>query len=406
MIAYLDCTTGISGDKFLAALVDAGAPADVVREATAAVEPSIAIAFEPVMRAGIQGLAVSVTSPAEGPSHAEEPVHAPHAHRTWRSIRALLADSSLSSPVRETALAAFALLAEAEAAVHGTAVEDVHFHEVGAADSIADIVGSAAALHALGIDTLVCGPVATGSGLVETAHGTLPVPAPATALLLKGVPIEQGPLPGEATTPTGAALVRACAHSFGPLPPMTLRAVGHGAGSRDPAGVANVARLFVGAASAHAGADAQVGIEHVVELETAIDHLSAEHLAFCCEELRSAGALDVWQVAAVMKKGRAGTLVTAICHPEDAARLSALFAELTGSLGIRARNITRTVVPREERAVETSLGAVRVKAAGSGDTRRVRVEYEDLAAIARREGLPVDVVARRLACEIDADFRE
>jgi pyridinium-3,5-bisthiocarboxylic acid mononucleotide nickel chelatase len=388
VIAYLDCTTGISGDKFLASLVDAGAPQEAVREALGAIDPSIAIEFQPVMRAGIRGLALSVTARAEPPA------------RTWTEIRELLESAPLAEPVRQRALAAFSLLAEAEAAVHGVEPDDVHFHEVGAIDSIADVVGVAAALHALGIDELVCGPVAVGSGTVETAHGLLPVPAPATALLLEGVPVEAGTSPGEATTPTGAALVRACADRFGSLPPMTLSAVGHGAGTRDTPGVANIARVLLGTPPETGSTG--LAREAVAELATTVDHLSAEHLAFCCEELLAAGALDVWQVPALMKKGRVGIVVTVVCGPSDAERLAAQLAELTGSLGVRVDHMDRYVVPREIRTCDTSFGPVRVKIAGSGPWRRARAEYEDVAAIARREGLPVDVVTR----EVETQVRE
>ncbi|MDF1542143.1 MAG: nickel pincer cofactor biosynthesis protein LarC [Anaerosomatales bacterium] len=389
MIAYLDCTTGISGDKFLAALIDAGAPVEAVREAVAAIDPSVRIEVESVMRGGLSGLAVSVDAAA-----------APHS-RTWAAVRALIESADLAEPVRQTALAIFTLLAKAEAEVHGVPVGEVHFHEVGAIDSIADVVGVAAALHALGIETLVCGPVSVGNGTVQTSHGTLPVPAPATALLLRGVPVAAGPLPGEATTPTGAALVRALVDSFGPMPAMTLAAVGHGAGQRDPAGVPNVARILLGAAPATDAAGAPA-IEPVTELETTVDHLSAEHLAFCIEELLASGARDAWHTPALMKKGRAGAAVTVLCAPADETRLATLLAELTGTLGIRVRRISRYVVERQASSVDTTFGPVRVKVAGTGVWRRVRPEYEDLAAIARREELPVDVVAR----EVEAQARQ
>lgn len=388
MIAYLDCTTGISGDKLLASLVDAGAPQEAVREALAAIDPTIAIEFQPVMRAGIRGLALSVTAQAEPRT------------RTWTEIRGLLENAPLAEPVRKRAIAAFKLLAEAEGAVHGVVPDDVHFHEVGAIDSIADVVGVAAALHALGVSELVCGPVAVGNGTVETAHGLLPIPAPATALLLEGVPVEAGASPGEATTPTGAALVRACADRFASLPPMTLSAVGHGAGSRDTPGIANIARVLIGTPPGTESSG--LSREPLVELATTVDHLSAEHLAFCCEELLSAGALDVWQVQVLMKKGRGGTVVAVLCTPSDAERFAAHLVELTGTLGVRVRRMDRYVVPREILTVDTSFGPVRVKIAGSGPWRRVRAEYEDVATIARREGLPVDVVAREVETQVRA----
>lgn len=388
MIAYLDCTTGISGDKFLAALVDAGAPEAEVRAAISAIDSSIHVEFSEVTRAGVRGLSATVTATGN-------PVN-----RTWAEIRAILGDATLPEAVRDTALAVFELIASAEAAVHAVSPDEVHFHEVGAIDSIADVVGTAAALHALGVERLVCGPISVGSGTIETAHGVLPVPAPATALLLRDVPIHTGPLPGEATTPTGAALVRVCADAFGEIPSMVIEHVGHGAGSRDPQGVANVARLFLGIAGISTPGASPMTEEPVAELETAIDHLCAEHLAFACEDLLGAGALDVWQTPVTMKKGRAGTLIGVVCRDQDATRLATMLAELTGTLGVRIRRITRLVTERHRRTVETSLGAVRVKIAGSGEWQRARVEYEDIAAIARREGLSADIVSRRLDREI------
>lgn len=390
MIAYLDCTTGISGDKLLAALIDAGAPVEAIREAVAAIDPSVRIDVEQVTRGGIRALSVNIEATAEPAS------------RTWTEIRTLIETADLPEPVREGVLVAFTLLAEAEAEVHGVPADGVHFHEVGAIDSIADVVGVAAALHALCIEALVCGRVSVGSGTVQTSHGTLPVPAPATALLLRGVPVETGPVPGEATTPTGAALVRALANSFGPMPEMTLSAVGHGAGQRDPAGVPNVARILLGEQIPQA----DLPREPITELETTVDHLSGEHLAFCIEELLASGARDAWHTPALMKKGRAGAAVTVLCTPADENRFTLLLAELTGTLGIRVRRISRYVVEREEHTVDTTLGPVRVKVAGTGAWRRIRPEYEDLAAIARREGLPVDVVARDVEAQAQQALTE
>ncbi len=394
MIGYLDCASGISGDKFLAALVGAGASAEAVRAAVAAVDPACEIVFAEVVRGGVAGLGVTVSSAAEPPS------------RTWRDIRAMIERAELPGPVARHALAVFELLAEAEARVHGTTPDEVHFHEVGAIDSIADVVGACAAFADLGVTRLVCSTVAVGSGTVRTAHGTLPVPAPATALLLEGVPVAAGETTGEATTPTGAALVRVLAHSFGPLPAMVPSAIGHGAGTRETPGMPNVARLIVGDpldAPAATGADSDGGpaLEPVTELVTTVDHLSAEHLANAAARLLAAGALDVWQAPVTMKKGRAGVALTVLAHPGAEERLAALTLELTGSLGVRARRQVRYVAPRACAEVDTSLGRVRVKVAGAGAARRVRAEYDDLAAIASREDLPVDRVARIVEAEAE-----
>ncbi len=402
MIGYLDCATGISGDKFLAACLDAGASLDAVNAAVAAVAPEAVVRTERVLRSGIAGLAVTVESLAEEPRS-----------RTWASIRETIEAAALAPAVRDRALAAFTLLAEAEARVHDTDPAHVHFHEVGAVDSIADVVGVAAALADLGLARLVCGPVAVGSGTVTTAHGVLPVPAPATALLLEGVPVHAGPAPGEATTPTGAALVRAHADEFGPLPAMVLAATGHGAGSRETPPVANVARLLLGreaapgssadplgADASGAPADSPLAEEPVVELATTVDHVTAEDLAACLDRVLDAGALDAWQTPAYMKKGRLGTEVTVLAEPADATRLATLLIELTGTLGVRIAPMTRLVVARESRTVATSLGEVRVKIAGRGAWRRARVEHDDIAAIARDRDLPPDRVTRVLEAEV------
>ncbi len=408
MIGYLDCTTGVAGDKLLAALVDAGADSDAVAQALRALDPAIDITFEPVARAGISSLSVAIS--------AEEETR----ERTWRDIRALVEGSDLSEPAKASALETFRLLAETEATVHGTPPDDARFHEVGAIDSIADVVGVAVALHELGLSALTCGPVSVGQGTVTTAHGVLPVPAPATALLLEGVPIQTGPIPGEATTPTGAALVRTHATAFGPMPAMSLRAIGHGAGTRDTADTANVMRVLLGESadtsgetgadtSPEAGADpgsdsnehAELRIEPVIELVTSVDHLSAEHLAFCLESLLEKGALDAWCTPAVMKKGRAGACVTVLASPAEEGRFAALLCELTGTLGVRARRISRHVVARESQTVDSSFGPVRVKIAGTGSSRRVRAEHEDVAAIARETGIPPDRVARLIESQAE-----
>ncbi len=269
--------------------------------------------------------------------------------------------------------------------------EDVHFHEIGAADTIADILGVSLALYHLGVLDLVTSPVAVGSGTVMTEHGELPVPAPATALLLRGMPVVPGTAPGELTTPTGAALLATFATGFGTLPPMTLRRVGVGCGTRD-LGTPNVCRLLLGEPMPPAS-DA----EDVVVLETNIDHLTPEELAVASERLRQAGALDVWQTPIVMKKGRAATLLTALAPAADAARLADRVIAETGTLGVRLMPAARRLVERDVAEVETSLGTARFKTAYLPDgTRALRVESDDAARIAASRNLPVDEAARIL----------
>lgn len=391
MIAHLDCSSGISGDKFLAALVDAGFSEQALAEGLAPLGLGDAVHVVTRPSHGIAALGIDVDEVAGLPVH------------TWKDIRTLIGAAAIRERVRERALSALGLLAEAEATVHGVAVDDVHFHEIGAADTVVDIVGVALGLDALGIEHLTCSPVALGSGTVETAHGTLPVPAPATALLLTGVPCHGGPVAGELTTPTGAALVRAFADGFGVPPAMTLRAMGHGAGTRDP-GVPNVARLLVGdhVASSFDGQEPVhegVVLEEIVVLETNVDHLSPEALSHAAERILAAGALDVWQQPIVMKKGRAAVLLSALVLPEEAPLLAERIILETGSLGVRIAPTKRYIAPREVVMVETSLGPARVKTWGIGNVRGVRAEHDDVARIAVARDLPHAEVAAIIAHE-------
>jgi uncharacterized protein (TIGR00299 family) protein len=385
MIGYLDCFSGVSGDKFLGALVDAGLDARVLQSALDAVLPGEGvIACERVRSAGISATLVTVS------------VSAPATARRWADLRAALSGSGLAPDVRDRALAVFEVLAEAEGRVHGTAPDDVHFHEVGAVDSVADIVGACAGLAELGLGTLVCSPVAVGSGTVATSHGVLPVPAPATVALLEGVPIVPGPASGELTTPTGAALVRVLASGFGAIPALTPVRSGYGAGSRlleDAGGapVPNVLRLTLGAVAAGAAAgdagapdEDALTEESVTVLRTVIDHVGAERVAFALERVMEAGALDAWQRPVVMKKGRLGTEVTVLSAPGRARELAAVLVRHTGTLGVRIEPTTRYVAGREAAAVATPLGEVRLKV-GPGAV--VRPEHDDLARIARDNGL-------------------
>lgn len=386
MIAYLDCSTGISGDKFLSALIDAGFDLSALHAALAGMElPHIRIETAEVSRAGIRGLHLTVDAPGDV------------THRHWSDVRSLIRDASLPATVRDAALATFELIAEAEARIHGTTPDAVHFHEVGAIDSIVDVIGVALGMHALGVERLVCSPVATGSGTVASAHGDLPVPAPATALLLEGVPIVGTDLAGELTTPTGAALVRVHAAAFGPLPPMSLRAVGHGAGTRELAR-ANVTRLLLGDPLA----ETDPAVEEIVVLESTIDHLSGEHLAHAADRLRETAALDVWMSPVLMKKGRPAVVLSALARREDAGDVAAAFLAETGTLGVRLLPATRITAARHSRTLETSMGPVRFKISdAAGATPRIRAEADDCVRIARERDLAVARVAQLLADEAE-----
>jgi uncharacterized protein (TIGR00299 family) protein len=373
----------VSGDKFLGALLDVGEASGEftvqdLRAIVVALAPEASVEVTRVLSHGISALSIEVSAQGDA------------SHRHWSDIRELIAAAHASpAAVRESALRAFGALAEAEAGVHGVELDRVHFHEVGAIDSIADIVGVCAGIHALGIDRLVVSPVAVGSGTVDTSHGVLPVPAPATATLLRGVPIVAGVASGELTTPTGATLVSTLAVEFSAPPAMTLFATGYGAGTRD-IGVPNVCQLLLGEASPATSPHT----ERVVLLETNIDHLPAEELAFAAQQLLlSHGALDVWQTPIVMKKGRAATMLSVLAAPAESRTLAERIIELTGSLGVRQQTLERSCVPREVRSIDTPWGAARVKV-GAG---RVRPEHDDVARIAAEHALSYADVARQIA---------
>ncbi|MBN2405972.1 MAG: nickel pincer cofactor biosynthesis protein LarC [Coriobacteriia bacterium] len=387
MIAYLDCATGASGDKLLSALIDAGFRIEDLREALSGLGLGhVRVETAEVSRAGVRGLHLTVEAPDD------------RTHRHWKDIRELIESSSLPAPVREDALATFELIAHAEAKVHGTTPEQVHFHEVGAIDSIVDVVGVALGIHSLGIKRLISSVVAVGSGTVNTAHGVLPVPAPATALLLEGVPIVGTDLEGELTTPTGAALVRIHADGFGPMSAMTLRAVGHGAGTRELARP-NVARLLLGEPITRT---IEPDTEEIVVLESTIDHLSGEHLAYAADQLRETAALDVWMTPVVMKKGRPAVVLSVLARPSDAGDIAQAVLAQTGTLGVRVMPADRLVAPRRQLTLQTSMGSVRFKVSDTpGATPRIRAEAEDCMRLAHEHGMPVARVAQMLAREAE-----
>jgi uncharacterized protein (TIGR00299 family) protein len=389
VFAYLDCFSGVSGDKFLGALVGAGVSVDDLRERLAGLGlPGWTIEASAVRRAGLAGTLVTVGVEDNQPS------------RTWHDIGALIAGSSLEDAVKRRSLAAFGALAEAEAKAHGVPVADVHFHEIGAVDSIVDIVGTAIGLELLGIDTIWSSSVCVGFGTVPTQHGVLPVPAPATAELLRGIPTYAGDAEGEMTTPTGAALLKAFVDRFAPMPPGTTIAEGWGAGSRQ-APVANLLRLSV-----VRDVETSSPLEQVAVLETTIDHVTGEHLAASVDILIGLGALDAWTRPVHMKKSRLGAELTVIARLADAERLSDAVMLHTGTLGVRRTLTWRAVADRELLTVSTSFGDVRVKVSGVGEGRRVRPENDDVVAIARATGKPVDAVARLLTAEATDALRK
>ena len=367
-LCYLDAFSGISGDMVVGALADAGADQAAIIDAVARLETGAALSFEKVRRCGIAATKFHVA------------VEKQHHHRHLSHILRLIEGAALPARAAANATAIFRRLGEVEAAVHGVAVEKVHFHEVGAADSIADIVGACVALDNLGVESVVCSPLNVGSGTVETEHGILPVPAPATAALVEGRPVyARGPAV-ELTTPTGAAIATTLACEFGVLPAMKIARTGYGAGGYDFPGQTNVLRVILGEPS---GAPESTTVSII---EANIDDLSPEILAYAVERLLEAGALDATLEPVQMKKGRPGMLLRVVARPEtreDLARL--VFAE-TSTFGLRMWAAERRVESRTWVDVETPHGKVRVKVSGEG---WYAPEYEDCRRVARDAGVPL-----------------
>lgn len=411
---------------FLGACLDLGLPLDVLVDAVARLGlPGVSLEGRQASRGGFTGIRFRVLvdgRPVEGPDPEEEGHHYPehghthghdhphdhghphdhdhdhhphehphdHGHgRDLASIRRLIRESSLSAPVRERALALFERLGVAEAKAHGMPLDRVHFHEVGAVDSIVDLVGAAAAVEHLAPERLTCGPVNVGGGRVQTAHGELPVPAPATAELLRGVPIYGGPW-GELTTPTGAALLAELVDGYGELPAMTLEGVGYGLGRKHLKDRPNALRLLRGRAAAGEEAGEISGVlPEVLVVETEIDDLPGEGFGFIMERLLEAGALDVFFTPVQMKKSRPGTLVTLLCRRPQLESLAGLLLMESGSLGCRYTPARRFEAEREVAEVETPFGRVRVKRARFGGRPLAAApEFEDCRRLALESGVP------------------
>lgn len=389
MFAFIDCFSGASGDKFLGALVGVGLDPEVLRRQLALLDVGgYTLEVSEVRKAGMAGVKVDVV------------VEDGQRSRDWRAIRELITASRLSDAVKRRALDVFGRLAVAEAAAHGVEVDAVHFHEVGAVDSIVDIVGTAIGVVELGIDEIWATPVRLGRGMVSTSHGMLPIPAPATAELLRGVPVYAGELDGEMTTPTGAALLRSLVTRYAPMPPMTIASDGWGAGTWDLP-IPNLLRLTLGTAELGGG-----GLTEIAVLQSSIDHVTAELLAATLDIALAEGALDAWADPISMKKGRVGTEVTVLARIEDAARLTDLLMLHTGTLGVRRTITWRQIDVRRVETVSTTFGTVRVKVQGTGASLRVRPENDDVVAIARSSGLPLDRVVRMLTEQAETVLRE
>ena len=367
-ICYFDAFSGIAGDMTVAALIDAGAAFEPLAGALDSLGMGATFRIEKVSRGGIAATRFLV----EGGEQ--------RAHRHLPHILRMIDAGGLPDQVKENAAAIFSRLGEAEARVHGVPVEKVHFHEVGAVDSIADIAGAAMGLFLLGVDQVHASPVNVGGGAVTTEHGLLPVPAPATVALLEGRPVfSRGPQ-AELTTPTGAAILATLAVSFGPLPPMRISGAGFGAGTKEFKEQANVLRVILGEASGAAEAAS------VAVLEANIDDSTPETLGYAMERLLEAGALDVTLTSVHMKKNRPGVMLSVLARPEDRERLAALVFAETSTLGLRIHLAERRVEARSVVEVETRFGKLRVKVSASG---AFAPEYEDCRKMARETGVPL-----------------
>jgi len=375
---------------FLGALLDAGLSRRELTEDLACLGVPHRLVVSRVRRGPIAACYVRVAVP--GARHPDHPPHDPHdprhPGRRWREIRRLLRGAKLRPAVRERALAIFGALAEAEGRVHGIPAERVHFHEVGAVDAIVDIVGAAAAIDRLGVARVTAAPPALGHGTVESAHGTLPLPAPATLELLRGVPVAPAAVAWETVTPTGAAILRTLVDEFRPLPALTIEAIGHGAGDERKGPLPNVLRAVLGRAGA-------LSRDRVAVLEANLDDFVPEHFDHVMERLFAAGALDVTLQHVQMKKSRPGFLLRVLAPPERRVALARAVLAETTTLGVRVSEQDRIVLAREQRTVTTRFGRVRVKLAFGEDGRvDASAEYEDAKRAARKAGVPLRDVVR------------
>jgi pyridinium-3,5-bisthiocarboxylic acid mononucleotide nickel chelatase len=404
---YFDCFSGASGDMILGALIDAGVPLDELRRALGSLAfDAHTITTERVTRAGITATKFHVRdehAPHDhahdheggrdhGHAHPHRPTHHEHpheekhhaVHRTLPEIFRLIDGSSLSAAGKARARALFTRLGEAEAAIHGTPMEKVHLHEVGALDSILDIVGTVFALDWVGADRIVCSPLNVGGGMVQSAHGLFPVPAPATVKLLGDAPVYAGAVQKELVTPTGALIATTYASAFGPIPAMSVEQVGYGAGERDNPQTPNVLRVLIGRAADQSAA------ERVTVVECEIDDMNPQLFGVAMERLYAAGALEVFYTPVQMKKNRPGTLLTVVVAPDKRAAITEVVFRETTTIGLRYHDVDRECLAREIVAVNTPLGVVRFKVSSrNGVIVTATPEFEDCARLAAANNLAV-----------------
>ena len=375
-MVYFDCFSGAGGDMIVAALIDSGADADALHKGLASLGVGgYSLSIDKVNKQGFAATRFHVEL-----DKSKQP------HRHLGDITTIIDAAPLAEAVKKKSRQVFQRLATAEAAVHGTTIEKIHFHEVGAVDAIVDVVGAMLALELLGIDEIRCSPIPVGSGTVDCEHGTLPVPAPATVELLKGVPLAASEEVGELTTPTAAAVLTTLARGFGPLPDITLRSSGYGAGSREGRTRPNLLRVLLGDT-----AD-QGEMDQITVLETNLDDVSPEVVGHCIERLHREGARDAYAVPIQMKKSRPGVLLTVLCGGDQVPAMERiLFAETT-TFGIRRQTVQRTKLRRRHEVVTTRFGELRIKVGERAGLVTASPEYEDCRAAAEAHGVPLGEV--------------
>lgn len=388
-IAYFDCFSGISGDMCLGALVDAGVPLkEIERGLKALPVTGYRLEAKKVKRASITATKVNVIVQESRIKSRKS------AARRWKDIEKLVLASSLSEDIKQKGIRVFRRLFQAEGKVHGEAYRKTHLHELGAVDCIADIFGTLIGLERLGVGRVFSSPVNLGSGSVMTEHGRLPVPAPATAELVKGIPVYSSGVPFELTTPTGAAILREVTDRFVQMPPLRAERVGYGAGQKDVPGMSNTLRIFLGEDTSMSGSE---NVHRITVIETNIDDMNPQLYEHVVERLFDAGALDVSLSQVIMKKGRPGIILTVLCHEGKRTSVIDILFRETSTIGVRFYEASRIALKREIREIETALGKIRVKRSIMADgTLKLSPEYEDCRRSAKKHGKPLVEIMRKV----------
>lgn len=381
---YIDCSMGAAGDMIMSALVElTGNSEEFVNEINNINIPGVNVSVKKAVKCGITGTHTDVYVNGEEESEDMHHHHHHHSHNTMEKIEGIIRSLNVNENVIKNAIEVYRIIAEAESRAHNKKIEDIHFHEVGTMDAVADIVGVCMLIDEIAPDKIIASPVNTGSGQVKCAHGILPVPAPATAHILRGVPVYSDGTMSELCTPTGAALLKHFVSEFSPMPVMVTESIGYGMGTKDFE-KANCLRIFMGEISD--------GGDEITELNCNVDDMTGEEIGFACEKMREEGALEVFTTAVFMKKNRPGTLITCLCRNSDSEKLAGIIFRYTSTIGMRKTVHKRYVLERREEIVNTSLGCVRIKYSKGYGVNKVKAEYNDIADIAARNNMSVDEV--------------